>query len=774
MGESSRSGPEPIYQESLTLPEIDNILSFLVKDEIKFFSPFPEVNEAVRLNHYLILERDLLKVKLGKSEEIHKVFSEELEKQFYRSMETPLTAVGINAATIVGEAMTQLTLKLKGQVGTSSAKQSENLMDQANKLLGPSNSFKDRASTIFFTPSPNFALPQKVPPVLYPITFQGVFSQIQRIADTIVGDLVETKDVGNAVETDWLQLFTAIHPDRNKYPVPQRGEVVLRLGLHLNELMIRDIAPADIGLAIMRDLDLNKLSVKAVWAPLGNAELWIWNGSDDEDILEAYVLRPVLELSLGGVKGIINAVPSVLSYLTWIDRERHMGSRTIEGIVWDMYELTLSHTADTYPWTLNNFITVLQRIPGDIRLLENYENLSSYEIKYWDRLPKEVRNDRRYGIHVLRVEVKRQKLTPEQSEALEKVKAKTLAEGKEYKPPKPHSPRTLLQNATEKQADWFDETRISFMSCNGSNLQDLLALPGVNNRYTYSNAARDVVKVLGVEASWRMFVEHFLMLFDNLLPHFAILLADFMHMPGSAASYSATGQKDQGRAAFGAAALERAAETIINGAAYNVVTRDVNVKLATGQLANIGTGAVTVLAPQEILEMVRQNREILARGGIPYLRPLDQGAKTEIAANRVFGRWGNYPGRPQVFSPPPVIPTQPPTQRPAAPGPPNEPVVRSGYMPTRFDISVDINDVRPLNHTRGGQEGTVPPNFRIRDGRLPASTGSNIETLPPQQPATPMGRPPATRPAGVSAAINARKPRVVRTEGFGRGSRGRG
>jgi hypothetical protein len=717
------------------------MLAFL--QEIRFLSPIPGVNEAIRLNHYLILQRDLQRIKLGDSDEIRKHFANDLERQFYRSMETPKTAVGINAATIVGEAMTQLTLKLKGQVGTSSAKTSENLMEQASKLLGPSNSFKDRQSTIFFTPQPNYGLPQKVPPDLYPLTFQDVFSEIPRIVDTIVGDLVETKLVEEAVRTEWLDVFSEVYPDRHKYPVPYPGQVILRLGLRRDELVTREISPSGIATAIQTDPDMKKLGVKIVWAPLGNAELWVWTDDDDEDILEANVLRPVLEFSLGGVKTLTNATPTVISYLTWIDRERFIGKRVERGVEWDMYELTLSHVADTYPWRLTDFIALLERIPGSMRVIRDVEGLPFHEVKYQKYLREmfpPLENDRRYGVHILRVEVKKREFTELEKFAINTAKAEAVKSGKKYDEPKSLSPRTLLRDA-EQQRKWFDDTRVAYMTCSGSNLADLLSLPGVNNRYTYSNAARDVVKVLGIEASWRMFVEQFMVLFDNLLPQFAILLADFMHMPGSAASYSATGQKDQGRAAFGAAALERAAETLVTGAPYNVVTRDVNVKLALGHQANIGTGAVSVLTPKETIEIINQNRLALARGSIPYAPLPNASVDEELAASGVFAKKGaNFVPPPRQPVRPPVRPVARPPSAAPSPGvspfvPPSyaPPSVRSPYLPDVLRMGVNIGNVTPVTFSKEPPNGAVPANFRDSNQPLPADLGSNASVYPPQR-----------------------------------------
>jgi hypothetical protein len=723
---------EPIYSKPLTDAQIDTMLGFL--NEIRFFSPIPESNVAIRLNHYLILSRQIENVLLADSPEARKMFGELLERQFYRSMEEPKSVEGINTATIVGEAMTQLQLKLKGQVGTKGAQQSQNLMDKANKLLGPSNSFKDQESFIYFEHRD-----------FKPISFQDAFSEIPRIVDTIVGDLVESNNDDFAVDNDWMQVFKLVYPDRHTHPVPPEGQTILRLSLRKVDLVIRNLLPADVAKMIRSDSYLLTLGTKVVWSPLMNAELWVWTDDNNLDYLEARILKPILKLSTGGVKNLTKPEPTVIPFATWIERERQVGR--------NKYKIVLSHTATMYPWTLEQFKEVLKRIPGGIEIVK-------YKVKYLNLLPEfypeSIKTDRRYGVHVLTVTT-----DPD-------------AEGRG------RSPRMLL-TAAEKQLATFDITRLAYLNTGGSNLADLLSLPGINNQFTCSTALRDVAEVLGIEASWRMFVVQFMELFGNLLPQHAMLLANFMHAPGVVASFNYTGQAEQGRSTFGAASQERSTETVIRGAPYNVETRDINVKLALGQEPELGTGDVSILTPKDIIETILQNQDTINRGSEPYAQTPNVTMENEMEAGQLFAGMGaTFASVPKPSLPPlrreekSALPSRvPPPYVAEKPSIPNISET-SSYLPTQINLVVPRSSVSRVGFSPEPPNGAIPPNFRLtNDTSLPPDMGVNRSSFPPQRTTEAVSLysrpaivsvgtslPPRPTASGVAAVLAARTPRT--------------
>lgn len=516
-----------------------------------------------------------------------------------------------------------------------------------------------------------------------PVTFSEIHRRIKDFERILVGKLLSKVDVYNAGALDRSWYQNYINIIDPNQQIPPEQANALRFEFNLQVLYNYDITLSDIH-AI-----LAPLRAVVFYSPnhLGIIDVYRSSSSieDDSIFLRDVVMPDILKMPIGGIPGISACYPSTIPLMSIIQTEREVA-------------------------------------PGQWLLTSNKEVQRGQPISIQMLIPHLVRN----GFNVID-EVENNQL---------RISRSGTGEG----------PRVILQQEANNP-DLYDLYNISYLETNGTNLSQILLIPGVDQRYTYSNHSVEMQSIFGIESAKDMFLSVLNVNLGAIIPVHTQLLGDYMHYSGlpSPLSFSGLAGRKLGTDLM---AFERTLDALMNAAHHNIPesVKSINVSNFIGLYGNFGTGMNKIVTPQDVQSRIDANNKIVSSGGIPYKERISSTAEEELEMISALGgeKLNILPDVPSssIFTMPLFNPIQPKVPSITAPltieskNPPLNPVPITVNLPTKPTFAPIRLAVAPLASTLR----TMPVATMQNIGALPIIptnailTGAGTPVMPPLNP----------------------------------------
>lgn len=326
----------------LTDEERHKLTSFVLDNNIvERFSVFPDVDRRVREIHYDILNRQLTSLELVPTDAYLDELREDIEDKLRKARVEPGEAVGLLVATSTGEVSTQITLKLKGSVGTGSARTVSNQVSNMNTLLNAPINPHDRTTYIYFTDRP---------------TKREVFKRRKQFEVITISKLHRTSDVysNSEVDTTWYDLYCNLYGKE----VPESNANMIRLEFNTKKLFTYNISLDEIAAKI----EANNMKVYVSPDHLGIIDVYLHITERSEEIAstEYYFLRnealpTILKIYISGISGIKETYPTTVPYLSTIQGEEALGDKK-----WNLYRS--QYFESVHPMSVEDLLPLLKTL----------------------------------------------------------------------------------------------------------------------------------------------------------------------------------------------------------------------------------------------------------------------------------------------------------------------------------------------------------------------------------------------------------------------------
>ena len=167
-----------------------------------------------------------------------------------------------------------------------------------------------------------------------------------------------------------------------------------------------------------------------------------------------------------------------------------------------------------------------------------------------------------------------------------------------------------------------DEGRTEyFLVTEGSNLKDVLEVPGVDPRRVYTNNIHEIEEILGIEAARAMLIKEMKDVLDeqglDVDVRHIVLVADVMTMTGRVRQIGRHGVSGEKPSPLARAAFEMTTQNLFAAAARGEVDKLLGVTetVIVGGVVRVGTGMVEVrMNPSRIAKAMAQSPEAGQRG----------------------------------------------------------------------------------------------------------------------------------------------------------------
>lgn len=269
------------------------------------------------------------------------------------------------------------------------------------------------------------------------------------------------------------------------------------------------------------------------------------------------------------------------------------------------------------------------------------------------------------------------------------------------------TPRQVLRDATDNAVD-FDDAVQPYIQVEGV-LEDVITLPGIDLKTITSDSMVSMKKFFGIEVARNLLYQHIKDIFNALYPALLLLLTDFMTISGEVVSLDRNGI-GKGNGPFTKSAFEEQKRSFILGAARPVEEPvSVTTSIFLGTTPALGTGVVEVYKNEAFQPPVK--KEVIDTKELETLKSLvEQTDKILIENNNEPLIETISPEKTEtIFQPPPRIVRRRKTnvlskfnvrleendQEPPAPSNLAPPIIQLKLFTLDDDVSNDVDTIRP-------------------------------------------------------------------------------
>jgi DNA-directed RNA polymerase beta' subunit len=325
-----------------TEDELESITDFVLdKNIVERFSVFPKVDEKVRQLHHNLLKRQLHRLKIVPNDEYIVELRDIIEKQLQKARVEPGEPVGLVVATSAGEVSTQISLKLKGSVGTGASRAVSNQVSSMNTLINVPENPRDRTAYIYFTDKPSL---------------REVFKRRKLFEYMTILKLHKTSDVypAGTLDRSWYELYCNLY---NK-PMPDEKTNVIRLEFNTGKLFSYNVSLADIS----KYIESNKLHTYVSPDHMGLIDVYLRVTESSEEMtaheynfMRNDTLPSLLKIYILGIPDILQVYPMRVPYVSSVQSEEQVGDN-----LWNLYRS--SYFQSIHPMSVEDLVPILNKL----------------------------------------------------------------------------------------------------------------------------------------------------------------------------------------------------------------------------------------------------------------------------------------------------------------------------------------------------------------------------------------------------------------------------
>lgn len=622
-------------ERPLTKEEKEYLISWLDKPNL-FIGPFPLENERRRHYWKSLALRDLNMQHVGprfKRAQLMQL-KEWMERDFLKNRTPYGHPVGKEAGTSIGEHTSQITLKLKGNTGTSASSKVVNMSQHLEKILSASKTSIEFI-IVRFKKQWNFQDLYFNRLLFYSVSMKtGKF--IKR---------VEYMNQNEIVEPDWYQLYSEIYdvelPENKRFIRIEFNTVNLySFRLTLQEIVdkikdsevgeyilvipspqhlgIIDIFPADNykhDMGSFQQLLLGKSVIFTAEKKKGKKKKTFEDEDeeDDEQYEEVTETTNIFDDDEDDIEVEVETEQST----------EEVQEDEVERNAQDIYLKTkVKPILDNLIFGNNN---------GVLSLSVNWDNLVVVIGK------EKVIGERKYDITFDRRVIREKSIQinnfynffTKKGWTIEKTQAGCILQHASMN----KTPTQSLREATDSAID-FDNAVQPYLQLEGY-LEDVITLPGIDLTTIKTDSAVSTKKFFGIESARKLLYQQIKEIFNVIYPAHIMLLADFMTVTGDVLGLTRNGV-GKGNGPLTKSSFEQQKDAFISGAARPIeepVTVSTSVFLGT--TAALGTGVVEVYkdesfqppAKKEVVESreIETLRALLEKTELSVTEPAEQG-----------------------------------------------------------------------------------------------------------------------------------------------------
>lgn len=614
------------YPRLLTNEEINRILGgiILVRGD-------REIAKIVRNSVALTMKKHLKNIRL--TPKAIEEFRERFIKNYAKAQQIYGQAVGVQAATAMGEMVTQMTLNSFHKAGSSLNVTSG--IDRTTELINVKKDPKSASNIIYYkhkyelegysdgTIAKELVGEKPSDDILNKInyTFDEMLDKKNEIVGITVQDIIidTITDVTDTIlrdEPHWYEYYKAVYGF-------EKPESSFMLRIRLNPLkmyqykiLIEDIVNViTTGTWMDQKVCQSDHCIKVIYSPDGDGiedPSLIHKNKEGKNIkipiIDIFPIEGELEVekTMNGIqnKKLISlnflrriVVPSLKNiYIQGV--EKIINAEVGKLKIWDAVDYYVKDEENDRRWT----IYVKENIKQDIGIFNIHIARLCWAvgIKVIDISITDDEND----LIRLKVEIPEQ-LNNDPGKVVKKaVTDDSSAASKYQEKHKKETPSRRPETAISRAAYYYNVMTV------GGNLKEVMTVPDVDTDYTYSNNPSENYEMFGIEVGRKSLLNELLKVFmdeGNLsinIRH-VTLLVDFMTTHGELVSLTFKGMNRQNVGFFTGATSEHASERLIKAALNQEIEKfgSVSLAIATGVVAKYhGTGAVNIKVDRSKLD----------------------------------------------------------------------------------------------------------------------------------------------------------------------------
>jgi DNA-directed RNA polymerase beta' subunit len=265
----------------------------------------------------------------------------------------------------------------------------------------------------------------------------------------------------------------------------------------------------------------------------------------------------------------------------------------------------------------------------------------------------------------------------------------------------------------------FDKYNLIYLESNGTDLTEVLKIPGVDSFYTYSDNSKEMKKIFGIVPAQQMFYHTFSQTLNTVSPIHSLLLSDITHRTGNPVgiNLAGAGTSNSGEA-LALASFEQGTLNVTRGALQGKEeAMNVNPSIMIGQPAPLGTGLVSIITPQSVYNEMSRLYDIAKTGENPILTSVTNTEEDELSGNRLLDSIGRTPLAVNRLLPPPTTVLTVPRRNTAIAQPPANvqplaplatPKIKGPGAPNVFKINVSGGISTPTANTTQRTNTNLP------------------------------------------------------------------
>lgn len=420
------------------------------------------------------------------------------------------------------------------------------------------------------------------------ISFREATLQIKNFKQIFIRDLADG-EIGeiSSFDRSWLEPFLLIHGRTFDYP---DDTYCIRLKFNKDLMYSYDITLEDVAEILIpysKELFISPNHIGVIDMIIPGA---------DAIALRSRLLPKIMRTRFSGIPGIVNASVNYFSFISLIRTEKKLGPP--EDKRWEVFQESGSQI-----YKPANLLTLKPLFEEQGFIWES----ESKPIKY-----------RQEGF-----------------EFYDYPKSAILRSTRDDD----ISPRVALSKAY-KPLENFDRYNCVFIETQGSNIPEILNIPGVDKRYTYSTNVREIHSTFGVDASMRMFLHEFGQGYSSVLPVHLETLVSTINKTGSPTPVSLEGAESVKKGALTLASYESALKMLMSRAPFNdTEILSVSSSIMLNQPATVGTGFFDVVIPEQVADQIETIKDMFRKGENPYPEP----PKTQIENKTILQSMAGKP-----------------------------------------------------------------------------------------------------------------------------------
>lgn len=556
----------------LSLDQISEIVQAL--SPVKSFDPLASEVATRELQNEL--SEQLRAIELAPS--MFEQFKETILKQYNTSRVAPGTMVGVRAAEALGESSTQMSLNTFHKAGSKYSVSSG--INALKELIHARKERKKSATIIHFNDK-------------Y-MTYEQVLDKQIDLVEMNVKDIVERFDVAseeifNRLDSGqniaWKQIYSRLYNKR----IPEVSRI-LRLYMNTDKMYKHRISMQNVVTALENAKRENEpLAIICFPSPISIGIIDIYPNEaflcsrvsvplPNEIKIESCLYdmyRNFNSILIKGAKGVQNLLPVVSPVWNLVLSERRVN--TEELVLYEMDE-EIPYLDKIWHLTVNQKYAQNTGIPIERLIILLTE---------------------------LNIEVLREFQDENGETKLIFVKMPNDMEPGEY----------VSEKIQDDKSKIYNLAHVVYAEVTGSNLYDILSIPGIDKTYTICNNIHTIAEVLGIEAARAYFIQDLSECILNAGSYINIrnitLMADFIFSKGIFLGVTHTGISRQEPPAMDLATHQKGAIVLSMAAASGrVEPMQISSQLIAGTKPIIGTNTFSVLIDSEQREKIEKMNKI--------------------------------------------------------------------------------------------------------------------------------------------------------------------